>query len=300
MTGSTGDAALREGGYGHCEMTAHETPPAENTSPIDHGPTPQRRPAEPDRFGPRPLWDPEAIPAATIIPLREGSTGLELLMLRRDSELRFAGGMWVFPGGRIDPEDFPAPPSEPAPTHDELEAAARVAVTRELAEEAGVPIEASTIRRWSQWTPPPRAEATEDLVRHRFTTAFYVGVVIGDTDAVTIDDGEIREHRWVSATEMLELHAAGEVTMVPPTFVTLEHLAPMRSTAEVLMGAPGGRNGPAEVEHFSTRVGTTGEGWAALYHGDVAYDSLDMAAEGPKHRLWVDQLPWRYERTERR
>ena len=28
-------------------------------------------------------------------------------MLRRNSKLAFAGGAWVFPGGRIDPEDYP-------------------------------------------------------------------------------------------------------------------------------------------------------------------------------------------------
>lgn len=251
----------------------------------------------PADLGPRPLWDPDAIPAATIIPLREGGPGLEVLMLRRDTKLRFAAGSWVFPGGRIDDEDFATAPAGETPTEDELEAAARVAVTRELAEEAGIAIDPSTIRRWSQWTPPPHSEQTADLVRHRFTTAFFVGVAVGDTDAVEIDHGEIREYRWVAAREMLDLHERGDVTLVPPTFITLWHLAPLRSPAEVLMGAPGAGNGPAEVEHFSTHVGTTeGGGWAALYHGDVAYDGGDMHATGGRHRLWMDELPWRYER----
>ncbi|MEZ5238217.1 MAG: NUDIX domain-containing protein [Microthrixaceae bacterium] len=247
--------------------------------------------------GPRPLWDPDAIPAATIIPLRESRGGLELLMLRRDTKLHFAGGMWVFPGGRIDPEDFADPDSHRAPDHEQLEAAAVVAVARELAEEAGIVIEQTTVRRWSQWTPPPQDERTTELIRHRFTTAFFVGVAVGDTDAVVIDDGEIRDHRWVGAREMLDLHAAGEVALAPPTFITLEHLAPLRNPAEVLLGAPGGRNGPAEVEHFSTRVGITDAGWAALYHGDVAYEHGDIEAPGPRHRLWMDELPWRYERS---
>ena len=62
-----------------------------------------------------PLWDPEAIPAATIIPLRDAAGELEVLMLRRDDTLRFAAGMWVFPGGGLDPADFPggSTPSEP-------------------------------------------------------------------------------------------------------------------------------------------------------------------------------------------
>lgn len=279
-------------------MTTEQTPGDPGGHEPDSDPTnPDATNPDAGSFGPRPLWDPDAIPAATIIPLRQGVSGLEVLMLRRDSELRFAGGMWVFPGGRIDAEDFPRAPEGEVPTHEELEAAARVAVTRELEEEAGIAIEASTIRRWSQWTPPPHSDRTADLVRHRFTTAFYVGVAVGDTDAVTIDDGEIRDHRWVSPPEMLGLHAAGEVALAPPTFITLEHLAPMENPAEVLMGAPGARNGPAHVEHFSTHVGTTDGGWAALYHGDVAYDGGDMDATGGRHRLWMDELPWRYERA---
>ena len=45
------------------------------------------------------------VPAATVILLRDGPDGLETLMLRRNSKLAFVGGMWVFPGGRVDPED---------------------------------------------------------------------------------------------------------------------------------------------------------------------------------------------------
>ncbi len=75
---------------------------------------------------------PEAIPAATVILLRDGPDGIETLMLRRNSKLEFAGGMWVFPGGRVDPEDYP--PDAP----DDVEAAVRVAAAREAEEEAGL------------------------------------------------------------------------------------------------------------------------------------------------------------------
>jgi 8-oxo-dGTP pyrophosphatase MutT (NUDIX family) len=43
--------------------------------------------------------------AATLLLLRDGSAGVEILMMRRERELRFMGGMWVFPGGRLDPSD---------------------------------------------------------------------------------------------------------------------------------------------------------------------------------------------------
>lgn len=52
-------------------------------------------------------------PAATVILVRpaqsttggERAEGIEIFMLRRTSKAAFAGGMYVFPGGRVDPED---------------------------------------------------------------------------------------------------------------------------------------------------------------------------------------------------
>lgn len=45
-------------------------------------------------------------PAATVILVRPAKpSGFEIFMLRRTSKAAFAGGMYVFPGGRVDPED---------------------------------------------------------------------------------------------------------------------------------------------------------------------------------------------------
>ena len=54
------------------------------------------------REGKRTEGDP--IPAATVVLVRERDGTLETLMLRKNSKIAF-GGMWVFPGGRIDDED---------------------------------------------------------------------------------------------------------------------------------------------------------------------------------------------------
>ena len=64
---------------------------------------------------------PEPLPAATVIPIRDGGQGLEALMLRRNSKIAF-GGMWVFPGGRVDPDD-----RDPTRPDDELATARRAA-----------------------------------------------------------------------------------------------------------------------------------------------------------------------------
>src|SRR3954468_4440779 len=82
---------------------------------------------------------PAAVPAATVVLLRDGAGGIEVLLLRRDSRLAFAGGMWVFSGGRVDADDFPEGATADDP--DALEQAARNAAVREAKEEAGLDVD---------------------------------------------------------------------------------------------------------------------------------------------------------------
>lgn len=44
--------------------------------------------------------------AATVVLLRPGAAGSEVYLLRRQTSMAFAGGMYVFPGGGVDPRDF--------------------------------------------------------------------------------------------------------------------------------------------------------------------------------------------------
>ena len=43
--------------------------------------------------------------AATVILLRDSDAGPEVFMMRRHVQSDFVGGAYVFPGGRVDPED---------------------------------------------------------------------------------------------------------------------------------------------------------------------------------------------------
>ena len=43
--------------------------------------------------------------ASTVVLLRDGADGLEVYLMRRQSSMAFAAGMYVFPGGRVDPRD---------------------------------------------------------------------------------------------------------------------------------------------------------------------------------------------------
>lgn len=93
--------------------------------------------------------------AATVLLLRETAGELEVLMMRRGSGLSFMAGMWVFPGGRLDPADAapevrarirrsPDAPREDLRTLDggaldaDAALALQVAACRETFEEAGV------------------------------------------------------------------------------------------------------------------------------------------------------------------
>src|SRR5579859_4821173 len=93
---------------------------------------------------------PDTDPAATVVVGRDGPGGPEVLMLRRNSKLVF-GGMWVFPGGRVDPGD-----ADPANPGDEMAAARRAAV-RETQEEAGLHLDADALVPLSHWIPPAQA-----------------------------------------------------------------------------------------------------------------------------------------------
>jgi len=221
---------------------------------------------------------PEAVAAATVILVRDAASGgaeAEILMLKRDSRLSFAGGLWVFPGGRVDPDDYD--------DSGDLDVAERNAAAREAAEEAGLIVDPAALVRFSHWTPPPQANK-------RFSTAFFLAAA--PSGAVVIDDGEIRAHQWVTARAALAAHDRGEIELAPPTFITLSYLA-AHETAEDLLASMHHH----VPESFATQVAEVDGHVVALYHGDVGYGDGDPSLDGPRHRLWLDPAGWRYERS---
>jgi 8-oxo-dGTP pyrophosphatase MutT (NUDIX family) len=90
-------------------------------------------------------------PAASVVMLRDGQEGLEVFLLKRHGLSEVLGGVYVFPGGKVDPEDALLVPAHldlpPQTLHaalgepelDLLEATAlHVAALREAFEETGV------------------------------------------------------------------------------------------------------------------------------------------------------------------
>jgi len=80
-------------------------------------------------------------PAATLLLLRDGAAGLEVLMVRRADASSFAAGALVFPGGAVHEEDAAATMQARCRGLDALDpmlAAGAVAAVRETFEECGV------------------------------------------------------------------------------------------------------------------------------------------------------------------
>ena len=79
------------------------------------------------------------IPAATLLLLRDGEAGLELLMTVRHSGIAFGSGAMVFPGGKVDAEDAGGEwDSLAALPPGDLDRAFAIAALRETFEEAGI------------------------------------------------------------------------------------------------------------------------------------------------------------------
>ncbi|MCC5953993.1 MAG: NUDIX domain-containing protein [Acidimicrobiia bacterium] len=228
------------------------------------------------------------MPAATVVPLRDGDDGLETLLLLRASGLSFAGGMWVWPGGRIDDADRAGAAAE---GHEdeaaEEEAAARQAAVREAAEEAGLRLDPTDLVWFAHWTPP--AENPKRFRTHFF--AVHLDTVDAAAD-VHVDGGEILEAVWIDPVTALARRDAGTLGLTPPTAITLAQLSEHRTAADAMASWT---EGP--VEFYVTRFAKVDGGGVALYHGDAAYEGGDPNAPGARHRLWMLDDRWWYERT---
>ena len=202
----------------------------------------------------------ELIPAATVIPVRDGPDGIETLMLRRNSKLEFAGGMWVFPGGRVDPDDHQA---------DDADELAPRGARRGARSAARRPTSSSTSRRswsFSHWAPPA-------IAPKRFATWFFLA------PAPEGDDHHRRRRdprpRLVPPRRRPGARATRcEIELAPPTWITLYELSRFAEVDEALAAM---RDARARALHHPGRRWSTG-GVVALWHGDVGYDDQDADA----------------------
>ncbi|PKI91987.1 hypothetical protein CW368_03830 [Actinomycetales bacterium SN12] len=206
--------------------------------------------------------------AGTAVVLRDGADGLEVLLLRRPATGSFPGA-WVFPGGRVDPGDE-------REGDDEEQAALRAAV-RETREEAGIGIR--DLATLSRWVPPAETPV-------RFRTWFFLARESGDP--LRPNPGEIEEAVWMTPGPALERHAEGELTLFPPTWITLDGLRAYRTVDDALGSV-------SAFARYETRMQKVDSGMRALWAGDEEHPD-EPGAPGARHRLTMSALPWVYER----
>lgn len=215
-----------------------------------------------------------AIPAATVVLLRDDPDP-RVLMLHKTSKIAF-GGMWVFPGGRIDAED--------RPQDGDPDVAARNAAAREAMEEAGIESRPEDFVFFSHWTPPP-------VTPTRFATWFFAARA--DSHEVSVDGGEIQDHAWLSPAVALERHGAGEIDLAPPTWVTLYQLSLYPSTDRIL-----DRLRALQPKIYATRISKAADGTrVAMWAGDAGYQSWDGTVAGERHRLLMKPGGFVFENT---
>ena len=207
-------------------------------------------------------------PAATVVLVRDGDEGLEALLVQRNKAVKHMGGMWVFPGGKVDEQDYPA-------DRDEYTAALNAAI-RETREEAGLEVTAEQLVYLSHWTTPEGA-------KKRFATWFFI-TVLEDGQEVIVDGGEIAHHRWVRPEVALAELADTEhpFRLMPPTFVSLVDIAGCQTCLEARQHI-GGR----EAIMYAPRMVFVEDGICFLYEGDAGYADESLNAQGQRHRAYM-------------
>jgi len=187
-------------------------------------------------------------PAATVMLLRGGADGLEVLLVQRNPESRFMGGAWVFPGGAVNKAEGDGP------------AALRAAAIRELGEEAGIRLEGpDQLVPFSRWITPAQ-------VKIRFDTWFFLAKLPAG-EQPGIDGAEIVDHRWYEPAAALEAGRRGELLLVFPTIKHLEQLSSFRSADGLIEHARG-----REILPVEPRVVLYGETARIVLPGEPGYE----------------------------
>lgn len=185
--------------------------------------------------------------AATVLPVRDGDAGVEVLMLRRNLDSGFVPGAYVFPGGAVDPSDHLAG-ADPF----------RVAAIRECFEECGLlfardaagdypgdvphdlrhaPIQdvcrahdltmaPDALHPLSRWVTPAGAP-------RRYDTRFFVAVAPpGQTPRH--DGREAIDHLWIRPADALDRNRRGDYELIHPTLMSLRTLAEFAAATDIV------------------------------------------------------------------
>src|SRR5436190_2583878 len=195
-------------------------------------------------------------PAASVVLVREDGA---VLWVRRGDQLKFAGGFYAFPGGRVDVQDSGVP-VDGGEALGAAEAPCVVAAARELFEETGVLavpgaeavsagerramreallhrpapgekaasfgefLERHRLRVDARWYSPAGRWVTPQAMPIRFDARFYV-VDLPPGEVAEIWPGELADGEWIQPAEALRRWEEGSALLHPPAWHTLKALA---------------------------------------------------------------------------
>jgi len=200
-------------------------------------------------------------PAATVLLLRDGPQGIEVLMTRRSMTASFAPGAYVFPGGGVDAADAQAHPlARRRPKQSDLHLTQAIAAIRESFEELGILFARHVDGRWADNADigqidrkkPFAAQCqakgltlaadqvfvlahwiTDRDLPRRFDVPFLVARMPEGQTPVA-DESEQFEPVWVRPVDALTRHEAGDFYIIFPTIRTLERLKAFAKVDDVL------------------------------------------------------------------
>ncbi len=214
--------------------------------------------------------------AATVVLIKDSaSPGLDVWMLKRISELKFAPQAHVFPGGAVDKADDEHIPLTGG-NLDELSQVMGVdpakanrlisAAVRETFEESGVVLALNP--ETFEFTEEHRLQLlqgdvsmsellalahatidaqtlipwawwlTPDYIDYRFDTWFFISPIAGKAEPIHVADGEAVEAGWWNVHEALAANARGEIMLLWPTLRVLLDLAQADSVEHALALRP--------------------------------------------------------------
>jgi 8-oxo-dGTP pyrophosphatase MutT (NUDIX family) len=178
---------------------------------------------------------------------KHGDRALEVLLLKRSEKAKFMPGVWVFPGGGVDPEDG------------EGEVGYRACAVRELEEEAGIALGAEEeLILFSRWITP-------EVISRRFDAWFFLALAPAHTAPVA-DGVETTEAAWFEPQAALDAQAAGELALAFPTISQLQSLLCFDTAREAIDACRG-----REVEPILPKVIGTQESHRVVLPGDPDY-----------------------------
>lgn len=227
---------------------------------------------------------PAARDAATVLVVRDSPEGPEVFFVKRAAGMRFMGGAYVFPGGRLDAEDAdPAVPCDLA-----ADACARrlgepdgararalhVAAMRECLEESGLllavggaaPDAADALRAALATKERPALAAllaahgvtlacaalvpwsrwvTPRQETKRFDARFFVAQAPADVSGARHDGSETVASGWLTPREAIARARRAEIVLAPPTWRTLAEIAEVPDVA-TLLAMPRAASEPCE------------------------------------------------------